>query len=129
MSSCLSTNYIQVEDAVPPAGESASSSSLSVTHEIVVPDDDTTYWCSTHRLPGRVRRRKHHVTQVRSTLGTGATIRVEPEVTFLFFNGGSTTSPRYATLGMGATKGRSRILITLGLDYRISILLQRTSLV
>ena len=62
---------IQVEDAVPPEGESTSS--LSVTHEILVPDDDTTYWCSTHRLPGRIRRRKHHVTQVRSTLGMGAT--------------------------------------------------------
>ena len=39
------------------------SQNLEIRHKIDLPPDDTTYWCSTHKLPN-VFRRKHHAVQV-----------------------------------------------------------------
>eukprot|EP00095_Tigriopus_kingsejongensis_P009488 maker-scaffold661_size154698-snap-gene-0.21 protein:Tk09488 transcript:maker-scaffold661_size154698-snap-gene-0.21-mRNA-1 annotation:"tyramine beta-hydroxylase-like" len=35
---------------------------IDFTHEILIPSDDTTYWCSVHRLPDELIE-KHHVIQ------------------------------------------------------------------
>jgi len=45
------------EEDEPPK----ESRPLDVTHSVDLPDDDTTYWCSVHRLPDAILRRKHHV--------------------------------------------------------------------
>ena len=39
------------------------SQNLEIRHKIDLPPDDTTYWCSTHKLPN-IFRRKHHAVQV-----------------------------------------------------------------
>ena len=39
------------------------SQNLEIRHKIDLPSDDTTYWCSTHKLPN-VFKRKHHAVQV-----------------------------------------------------------------
>lgn len=51
---------LKVED-VPEAP--ASTFPVEITHQMDLPDDDTTYWCSVHKLPPELRR-KHHVIQV-----------------------------------------------------------------
>ncbi len=48
------------EDVPTLDDERDSLTSLEVTHELDLPDDDTTYWCSTHKLPRQFRMRKHH---------------------------------------------------------------------
>ena len=35
---------------------------FDIRHQMDLPSDDTTYWCSTHKLPSPLRR-KHHVIQ------------------------------------------------------------------
>ncbi len=36
---------------------------LEVRHQVTIPSDNTTYWCSIHKLPD-VFAKKHHVIQV-----------------------------------------------------------------
>jgi hypothetical protein len=50
-----------VEDVAPAPAEARQ---LEVRHELELPGDDTTYWCSVHKLPKAVARNKHHVVQV-----------------------------------------------------------------
>ena len=37
---------------------------LLITHEVDLPSDDTSYWCSTHKLPRQFRAKKHHTIMV-----------------------------------------------------------------
>ena len=37
---------------------------LEITHEVDLPSDDTSYFCSTHKLPRQFRARKHHTIMV-----------------------------------------------------------------
>ena len=39
------------------------SKNLEIRHEVDLPSDDTTYWCSTHKLPNTFKN-KHHAIQV-----------------------------------------------------------------
>ena len=41
------------------------SQKLEIRHQIQLPSDDTTYWCSVHKLPN-IFRKKHHAIQVRN---------------------------------------------------------------
>ncbi len=57
-------------EGLPDPTSDPSSGNLDVTHEIVIPSDDTTYWCSVHRLPGEFRH-KHHVTEYEAVATPG----------------------------------------------------------
>ena len=48
---------------VVPSEFPRDSQNLEIRHKIDLPPDDTTYWCSTHKLPN-VFKRKHHAVQV-----------------------------------------------------------------
>ena len=39
------------------------SKNLEIRHQIDLPSDDTTYWCSIHKLPNLFKK-KHHAIQV-----------------------------------------------------------------
>ena len=51
---------LKVEDrpSVP-----ADTFPIEITHQMDLPSDDTTYWCSVHKLPQQLQK-KHHVIQV-----------------------------------------------------------------
>ncbi|TRY63859.1 hypothetical protein TCAL_11840 [Tigriopus californicus] len=55
----IRTRLLKVPD-VPPLP--MDEQSLDFFHEIEIPSDDTTYWCSMHRLPPELIQ-KHHVVQ------------------------------------------------------------------
>ena len=58
------TRLLKVEDLpVPPA----DTFPIKISHDLDLAADDTTYWCSVHKLPEQLRR-KHHVVQVCSSL-------------------------------------------------------------
>ena len=49
---------------IPDSIEEEDLDILNIQHsEIKIPDDDTTYWCSVHKLPDRYIN-KHHSIQV-----------------------------------------------------------------
>ena len=49
---------------IPDSIEEEDLDILNIQHsEIKIPDDDTTYWCSVHKLPDRYTN-KHHSIQV-----------------------------------------------------------------
>ena len=54
----------------PMASFPADTKTFDVTHEVDLPSDDTTYWCSSHKLPAPLRRR-HHVIQYEPVIGAG----------------------------------------------------------
>ena len=47
----------------PKIVEPADTKTYEVRHQVDLPSDDTTYWCSVHKLPDAFKK-KHHVIQV-----------------------------------------------------------------
>lgn len=46
------------------------SKALDIRHSIEIPSDDTTYWCSVHKLPN-IFRKKHHAIQYEPLMTQG----------------------------------------------------------
>ena len=65
MSSYIGHSLLRIVRPVPELTDEDDLTILDIQHsEIKLPDDDTTYWCSVHKLPEDFTE-KHHSVQVK----------------------------------------------------------------